>query len=111
MGQIYPYVRNNQIFICPDEAGRPTSTPTAPNKYYSYRYNVNLVRDLPATVDLQKVANLSVMQETSRTVMAYECAGTVPFTMATDEVSSTVGNGYTVGPPTVTSVNPSPSGA
>ncbi len=111
MGQVYPYIKNSQIYICPDEAGRPGVAVPAGQKYYSYRYNVNLVRDLPATVDLQKVANLSVIQESSRTIMAYECAGTTTFAMDPTEVGSTVGNGYTLGPPNITSIGPSPAGA
>jgi prepilin-type N-terminal cleavage/methylation domain-containing protein/prepilin-type processing-associated H-X9-DG protein len=100
-GQILPYVKNTQIHICPSEIGRLTNKPPAGSYWYSYRYNIGMVRDLPATVDLSKVLHLSALKESARTVLLYDCPGSTSFAMVTGEDDSPTGNGYTLGPATV----------
>lgn len=93
-GQLTPYTKSNDLFRCPSEAGRPTVGAVAPNKYYSYRYNIGLVRDQQGAGNnnWDKIVNIAQVSQSSRTVMMYESSA-YAFTMAPDEASSSAGNG------------------
>jgi prepilin-type N-terminal cleavage/methylation domain-containing protein/prepilin-type processing-associated H-X9-DG protein len=101
-GQVLPYVKDVQVFRCPDERG--FSTPEGPGtKYYSYRYNVDFVSEYAGSEDLpdalSKVVRLSQIGQTPRTVLLYEMAGQWPFPLTSSETYSAAGNGLRTSPP------------
>jgi len=92
-GNMVSYVRNTQVFTCPDEAGKPGTPLTGTNGYYSYRYNADLVADQANSTTFTLVG-LAKMAAPSQTVLLYE--GTdVEFNLAVGEQSSMIGNGET----------------
>jgi len=93
-GQLLPYTKSTDLFRCPSEAGRPGVGAVAPNKYYSYRYNIGLVRDQQglSNANWDKVVKLSQLNQSSRTVLIYE-SSIYTFTMNETEVGSPSGNG------------------
>ncbi len=96
-GQIYPYVKSTQVFVCPNEQGRPGVPAPAGTAYYSYRYNLGLIRQ-ENSAGFQTFAYMKpivAFNETSRTVLLYE-GGVYAFTMAVGEDQSAVGNGREV---------------
>jgi prepilin-type N-terminal cleavage/methylation domain-containing protein/prepilin-type processing-associated H-X9-DG protein len=97
-GQLLPYVKNVQIFMCPSDRGRPGNTPPAGTKYWTYRYNIDLIDDkILGITDLSHVVRLSQFNATSKTVLLYEITGTY-YSLAEGEVSSPTGNGRIVSP-------------
>jgi len=96
-GQILPYVKSAQVFVCPNEQGRPNVSAPAGTTYYSYRYNLGILRDNGSAAG-QTFANMkkiSAFNATSKTVMLYE-GGSYAFTMNDTENQSAVGNGRDV---------------
>ena len=93
-GQLLPYTKSTDLFRCPDEAGRPNVGPAAGTKYYSYRYNIGLVRDQQGAGNdnLNAVVRLSQLNQGSRTVLLYE-ASAYAFTLNETETNSMAGNG------------------
>jgi len=75
-GEIYPYVKNPQVYLCPDDTGQGGIPDTV-----SYGYNDNVSGGggdncwgTPQCKD--DVGNLAVFTETSKTVLLFECIGT-----------------------------------
>lgn len=93
-GQLTPYTKSTDLFRCPSETGRPLAVPVAPNKYYSYRYNIGLVRDQQGAGynNWDKIVHLAQINQSSRTVLMYE-SSEYAFTMDDQETSSAAGNG------------------
>jgi prepilin-type N-terminal cleavage/methylation domain-containing protein/prepilin-type processing-associated H-X9-DG protein len=66
-GQIYPYVKSTQVFLCPDDSG--------PGDYISYGVNRNLVgytSDAAFTTAQPLPAQISSMTGPSKTVLLFE---------------------------------------
>jgi prepilin-type N-terminal cleavage/methylation domain-containing protein/prepilin-type processing-associated H-X9-DG protein len=93
-GQLLPYAKSDNLFRCPDEAGRPHNPAPAGTKYYSYRYNIGLVRDQngAGNNNFDKVVRMAQLNAVSQTVLIYE-ASVYPFTMSESETGSAAGNG------------------
>jgi prepilin-type N-terminal cleavage/methylation domain-containing protein/prepilin-type processing-associated H-X9-DG protein len=93
-GQLLPYTKSTDLFRCPSEAGRPNVAAVAPNKYYSYRYNIGLVRDQQGAGNnnWNKIVHISQLNQSSRTVLIYESSA-YAFTMTETETDSAAGNG------------------
>ena len=79
-GQLYSYVRNTQVFACPDD----TTKATAPNYVLSYLYNINLtaVYANPPSCGYGATAGqayyVSKLASPARTVLLCEGASTAP---------------------------------
>jgi len=63
-GQIYPYVKSTQVFLCPDD--------TQPNDVISYAVNANLVGYGPSPGYLDMPVSLSQMNAPAKTVLLFE---------------------------------------
>ncbi len=96
-GQIFPYVKSAQIFACPNEQGRPNVAAPAGTTYYSYRYNLGILRELnnAAGQTFANMKKISAFNATSKTIMLYE-GGSYAFTMTDTENQSAIGNGREV---------------
>lgn len=66
--QIYPYVKNRQVFTCPSDITRPSSAANSP---VSYGYNNNFPFCYNGSVPINAV---SQMNQSARTVLAFEMA-------------------------------------
>ena len=95
-GQILPYVKSTQVFLCPSDSGRPGVPAGVNQEYYSYRYNMGLVLPGNGAASVAfALKPLSAYTATSRTVLLYEANGN-PFEMDGDEINSATGNGQEV---------------
>lgn len=97
-GQLLPYTKSTGVYMCPSDIGRPNNVPTAPNKYYSYRYNMGLRHDEASNGTIfswqeKYIVRLSQCNDTSRSVLLYEVTGSA-YTLAEGEGVSPIGTGY-----------------
>jgi prepilin-type processing-associated H-X9-DG protein len=87
-GQIYPYVRSTQTYICPNDSG--------PNDLISYAVNSNLVGYTAAPRN-PIPTNIAQMTSPSRSVLLFELvncnASIAAWSIPTDAGSSPAGNG------------------
>ena len=67
---IYPYVRTNQLFICPDDTPIKEDLAAGPDQI-SYAENAGL--NMPCTDNGATFGAVSELTQTSRTVMLFEC--------------------------------------
>lgn len=95
-GQILPYIKNIQIFVCPDDAGAPGSPAAAGKAYNGYIYNIGLVLDQNGVAyqNLNYLKPIMAYTATSMTVLLYE-GDTYAYAVAPGEISSAIGNGVT----------------
>lgn len=95
-GQILPYTSSTQLFRCLDEAGRPGVAAPSGTQYYSYRYNIGLVRPENGSIydNLNYVARASMLNQATRTVLLYE-GSSQAFALDRSEINSPAGNGLT----------------
>lgn len=70
---IYPYIKNKQIYLCPDETRNPIPNGTGPDRV-SYAVNGNLTK--PGGPNGAYIGKISAMTSASRTVMLFECTAT-----------------------------------
>ena len=92
-GTLLPFVKNTQIFICPDELGRPGVAPVAGAAYYFYMYNEGFVLDQEGggSQNLSNVVCLSEFTAPSQSVLLYE-GSDYAFALVPGETSSGVAN-------------------
>ena len=76
-GQILPYVKSQQVFVCPNEQGRPGVAVTPGEAYYSYAYNHGLLREENGSAydNFSSLKNLAAYNATAMTVMLHEAGG------------------------------------
>lgn len=94
-GQLQPYVKNTQIFHCPEDNGRPGVGITGANIYCSYRYNYSLLRDPVLGNTFAGIKTIAAYTATARTVLFYETTADM-FVLTDSEIMSPVGNGRRV---------------
>jgi len=99
-GQIYPYVKNGQVFACPSD----TTTATGSNTVMSYAYNeaIPFPSQYPNPADVGIYGKLANFGEPSRTVMLFEITGCAGDPTATSygpgSLASWFGWGIPLGP-------------
>ena len=87
--QIFPYVKSQQIFVCPSD----TTSATAPNAPISYAINQNLRQSNPANGGWFAPAKLSILNATAKTVAFFEIDNRTGNVTQTGENNSTAGRG------------------
>ena len=90
-GQIYPYVKSKQVFMCPDDTTRPLNG----NDIISYASNANLVAYVGSSSPPPLPMQLSGMTAPAKSVALFETSGT-SFTLQSGESCSPAGNGTSV---------------
>jgi len=93
-GEILPYVGNTQVYICPDDPGHPGAAALpAGEAYYSYRYNVSMMRAVNGTSgqNLSGLSKASQWVSPSSTVLLYESSD-LPYALLPGETESAAGN-------------------
>ena len=70
---IFPYVKTNQLFLCPDDSPNPNNEASGPDQI-SYAANEGLTA--PASVNGKFVGQVSELTESAKTVELFECANT-----------------------------------
>jgi len=92
-GQLLAYVKNTQVFRCPNDYGRPGVPAPVGQAYYSYIYNASLIRDqnLIQYAAPNYITKVSSWVAPSSTVLLYE-GEDYYFSMVSTETSSEVGN-------------------
>jgi len=70
---IFPYVKTNQVFLCPDDSPNPNNEASGPDQI-SYAANEGLTA--PASVNGKYVGVVSELFESAKTVELFECANT-----------------------------------
>ncbi len=100
-GQIFPYVKSTQIFVCPSERGRPNVVAAAGTAYYSYRYNLGLVRDQNqgngAYNTFAYTKPIVSFGQPTKTILLYEST-TAAYALIDGENQSPIGNGRSTDP-------------
>jgi len=75
-GTIYPYVKSNQIYTCPDDVTVLSATAAAgATTLVSYGYNISIGNIYPFYYSFGIAGNLAMFNGTARTVMLCEIAG------------------------------------
>ncbi|HEY3328658.1 MAG TPA: DUF1559 domain-containing protein [Capsulimonadaceae bacterium] len=98
-GQIYPYVKSTNLFMCPSDTTPAPATFSPPRFINSYSYNINFAPyySQPARCGFNAypgpAINASKMSSPPRTVVFYEITGALAQITATNETTSQVGNG------------------
>jgi len=67
-GQIYPYVKNTQIYTCPSDT---TTASSAGDSVVSYAYNVVIIRSDAGGLG----PSIAALQAPTKTLMLFECSG------------------------------------
>jgi len=70
---IFPYVKTNELFVCPDDYNNINNEASGPD-HISYAENAGI--NLPATNNGKFIGATSEFTESSRTVLLFECANT-----------------------------------
>jgi prepilin-type N-terminal cleavage/methylation domain-containing protein/prepilin-type processing-associated H-X9-DG protein len=93
-GQIYPYVKSKQVYICPSDGGD-----IPPDASYGYNGN-NSVPSIPNVPSPSTGLSLAMYEAPSKTVMFFEVAGSgkgpvynYPYDIATEKDKSPAGTG------------------
>ena len=87
-GEVYPYVKNAQVYKCPDDPTQPDTTVTPTNVPCSYGINMYFAN-----------ATLATLQGPAKTVMLFEVVGNVAnVTDPLDWRSTAANGGDNVGP-------------
>lgn len=75
-GQIYPYVKNAQVYACPSESVRFAGATSAT---VSYGYNNNLLVGLANQPDGSGMGNLATLTEPPKTILLTEGSSPAPY--------------------------------
>jgi len=90
-GQIYPYIKSKQTFMCPDDTTKPLNG----NDIVSYATNANLVAYIGNSSPPPVPMKISSMTAPAKSVQLFEVSG-CSMNIQTSEASSPAGNGSSV---------------